>query len=753
MRIFCRLSLFFLFSFSFIGLSFANIIFKNQGANRRNIGDRNNTLDEVFIYSNQLLGSKLRVQNRTGSAYYMSFKELQKFGYTDVNRMLKSVPGVNIYEEDGFGLRPNISMRGTDATRSARISLMEDGILAAPAPYASPAAYYFPNAARMHAMEILKGGTQVQYGPFTTGGAINMVSTPIPKKFKTRLNTSYGIYNTFKAHAMVGDSWRYFGYMVEYLHYQSDGFKRFSNGGKKPGFHRDDIIAKIRVNTDRAGINHALELKMGFAYEHSRETYLGLTEEDFKKNPFVRYPSSRYDNMRFNHLQNSLTYHLMFPNNLKITTSAYINLFSRNWYKLETVRVGHLAGEKRSINDILEDPITNHLYYDIMTGRKSYIGEALILRASSRTYPARGVQSNASYKFTIGDIKIDMLAGIRFHSDAEDRHQWEDSYSMNNGQMELFLPGIHGSHQNRILSATAFSAYYLGKLKIEKLTLSAGLRYEDVSLLNTDFGKLDPNRTGMQRIETPNKVRVLIPSLGVHYNISPNISVFTGVHRGFAPPSAVLYQKAESSINVETGLRIHTNELQAEIIGFHNHYFNMLGNDLLASGGFGSAIQFNVGKAGVSGGELLVNYQPMPKGALIKLPIQLSYTYTHTALLNDFISSTWGKVSKGDGIPYITEHSANLSVGASYRWLELNIGTRYNSPTRSTAGQGPIPKRFLIPATLIVDIGLKGTINKYVSVTLNIINATNRIYIAARAPSGLRPGHPFGIYSGVILTY
>lgn len=131
-------------------------------------------LTEVVVRSNQMLGSKFEVRNRTGAAYYISPEELGKFGYTDINRMLKSVPGVNVYEEDGFGLRPNISLRGTKAERSERISLMEDGVLAAPAPYAAPAAYYFPNAGRMYAIEVLKGSSQVQYGPFTTGGAINL---------------------------------------------------------------------------------------------------------------------------------------------------------------------------------------------------------------------------------------------------------------------------------------------------------------------------------------------------------------------------------------------------------------------------------------------------------------------------------------------------------------------------------------------------------------------------------------------------
>lgn len=174
-------------------------------------------LQEVVVSSQQILGSKFKARNRTGSAYYISPEEIRKLGYTDINRMLKAVPGVNMYEEDGFGLRPNISLRGTKAERSERISIMEDGVLAAPAPYSAPAAYYFPNAARMEAIEVLKGSSQVQYGPFTTGGAVNLVSTPIPNNFSGKANISYGSKNTFKSHAAIGSNWKHFGYMVEYL--------------------------------------------------------------------------------------------------------------------------------------------------------------------------------------------------------------------------------------------------------------------------------------------------------------------------------------------------------------------------------------------------------------------------------------------------------------------------------------------------------------------------------------------------------
>ena len=116
-------------------------------------------LDEVIIKANTILGNKFVAQNRTGASYFLSAEELGDFGYVDINRALKAVPGVNFYEEDGFGLRPNISLRGTSPQRSSKITLMEDGVLIAPAPYSSPAAYYFPSVARMEAIEISKGSS------------------------------------------------------------------------------------------------------------------------------------------------------------------------------------------------------------------------------------------------------------------------------------------------------------------------------------------------------------------------------------------------------------------------------------------------------------------------------------------------------------------------------------------------------------------------------------------------------------------
>ena len=710
-------------------------------------------LQEIVVSSQQILGSKFKARNRTGSAYYISPEEIRRLGYTDINRMLKAVPGVNMYEEDGFGLRPNISLRGTKAERSERISIMEDGVLAAPAPYSAPAAYYFPNVARMEAIEVLKGSSQVQYGPFTTGGAINLVSTPIPNSFSGKANISYGSKNTFKSDTSVGSSWKHFGYMVEYLRYQSDGFKKYEDHAAK-GFKRNDIIAKIRVKTDHVkGVNHALELKFGYADENSDETYVGLSADDFKKTPFLRYAGSQMDKLKTDHRQWVATYLLTFSNKLKITTNAYYNYFHRNWYKLNDVRAGITSKEKRSIADVLVDPETNIRYFDILTGKTDREEEALLVRANNRTYRSRGIQTRAEYRFNLNEFFFDLEFGFRYHADEEDRFQWDDSYSMKNKKMVLFMEGIHGTNANRVTSANALAGYLLAKLRYDAWTVTAGLRYEDVDLLKKDYTKEDLARSGKVRIETPNHARVLIPGVGLHYQLMPAASVFFGIHKGFAPPSAELYQKPESSVNMELGTRVAIGNFRAELIGFYNNYSNMLGSDLAASGGAGTLEQFNVGEARVKGAEFLVQYQPLPKNCNVRLPLQVSYTYTDTEIRNSFESHSWGNVARGDEIPYIFKHALNMQLGIECKWFYANIGARYNSDMRTSPGQGTIAEREKVPANLIFDASLNVFVNKYLTVRLNAINLTNRVYLTSRHPAGLRAGHPFGIYAGANVQF
>ena len=160
-----------------------------------------------------------------GSSCRVNNTQLQKMNQADINKVLRSMPGIQVRDEEGFGLRPNIGLRGTPVNRSAKITIMEDGILMAPAAYADPAAYYFPTFARTSGIEVLKGSSQIKYGPYTIGGAINLLSTSIPDTFKAFAQASYGSFAMNQQRFWVGDSKGQLSYLFEINRLASRGFR------------------------------------------------------------------------------------------------------------------------------------------------------------------------------------------------------------------------------------------------------------------------------------------------------------------------------------------------------------------------------------------------------------------------------------------------------------------------------------------------------------------------------------------------
>ena len=717
--------------------------------NQKGFLDSIQKLDEIIISTNVILGNKYVAKHRTGSAYYLSPKELQKFNFSDVNRALRTVPGVTIYEEDGFGLRPNISLRGTSPERSSKITLMEDGVLIAPAPYSASSAYYFPTIARMDAVEVLKGSSQVQYGPSTTGGAINMISAQIPSEFGGKVRASYGSFNSSQLHARIGGSKNNFAYVLEYLNYGSDGFKTLQSG-KNTGFNKNDVVAKFRVNLfPNATVKQSLEFKFQYADEVGNETYLGLTENDFKTNPFFRYAASNNDKMTTDHTQYMLTHKLELSKNLKITTTGYQNNFARNWYKLNDVTFN---GEKQSIANVLEDPTTLSNHFLIIEGNVNSADDALGVKANNRKYYSQGIQTKLDYHWYNGNVFHDLEIGLRYHYDEEDRFQWVDEYSITNtGNMALTTTGIAGTDANRISSAKAFSSYITYKLKYNNWTFTPGVRYENITLQREDFGKNDVTRTGANLSVRENNVDVFIPGMGASYKFNNDFSLFGGIHKGFSPPGNQDGEKPEESINYELGTRFNLGKLKGEFVGFFNDYSNLLGSDLAATGGTGTLDQFNAGEVNVNGVELLLNYNLTSEDSKFSLPISFGYTFTNSEFQNSFGSSDslWGTVAAGDEMPYIPAHQFNTALSLEHKDFEININGRFNGEFRTLAGTGSIPNNEKVASNFVVDLSGKYYVNKKLNLTANIINLLDNTYAVSRVPAGLRPGHPFGIYGGL----
>ena len=711
--------------------------------------DSLNNLNEIVITTDAIVGSKFKAKNKAGSTYFISPKELKAFNYDDVSRILRTVPGITIQEEDGFGLRPNIGMRGTSPNRSEKITLMEDGVLIAPAPYAAPAAYYFPTVNRMQSFEILKGGSQIQYGPYTTGGAINMVSTQIPNSFSGRVIASIGSFNTKKTYVNLGDDHKNYGYVLEYNNRNSDGFKTIDNSSKNTGFEGNDYVAKFRINTNAdAKVYQSLMAKVQFSEDLANETYLGLTDADYAANAYRRYVGSNEDYIESEHKQIMLT-HLIKPTaNFTITTKAYKNDFSRNWYKLDALKLG---ANRVSINNILTNPTTFNAEYRAVTGQDNTVDNALLVKANNRVYGAKGIQSVANYRFESGKVKHDIDFGIRYHEDYEDRFQWVDGYKIQNGVMNRTSNGTPGTDANAIVKAEAVAAHVLYNLQVDNFTFTPGLRYEDIKVSSLNYGTADLNRAGTNLVQAVNKTNVWIPGMGILYKINDDYNVFTSIHKGFSPAGAKVGEDAENSLNTELGFRFRKNALQGEIIGYYNDFSNLQGSDSMSGGGTGTGDLFNAGAAIVKGIELLATYDVIDnreKG--FKLPVTLSYTLTDTELKSNFNSSIWGTVKSGDEIPYIAKNQFALTTAFETERFSMALSGKYVDAFRTLAGSGTIAANNKVNSNFIVDFSARYHLNQHISLMGNIVNLFDKEYAVSRVPAGLRPGQPFGINFGIM---
>lgn len=683
-------------------------------------------LEELTVY-----GIFSEPDRMTGSAHRIGPEVLEAFQYDDINRVLNFIPGVYSREEDGVGLRPNIGLRGGSADRSQKVTLMEDGVPISPAPYSAPAAYFFPLTSRMVGVEVFKGPSSIQYGPQTIGGAINLISAPIPEttEFLTELGGGSDAYR--HAHLLGGTQREQLGILGEYVHMSSDGFKELDGGGDT-GFDKNEVVLKASHNIGPG----KLELRLGYADEISNETYLGLTESDIRESPLRRYRASALDRMewewsggRINWSQPLLGGEFRFV--------GYTQTLERAWRKFNNFNGA-------DIRELLENPEGpfNQLFINILEGGNTDgLGgspDDLRIGTNDRAFESGGLQGVMQWSF--GEkIEHGLEIGMRYHADQIRR--LHDEYGFEQIEGELIQ-----NNQPRAITAhntaetDALALWMRDEIIYGKWTVVPGLRVESIS--NT-FNNM------LTETSNDNDYSVVLPGLGTRYEISDELSVLAGVHKGFSPaaPSVSQDLEPEESINYELGGRWQGTLGRLELIGFFNDYSNLTSICTISSGCSAEDLdtQTNAGEVHTSGLEAGWNHVFKLTSSL-KFPLNLTYTYTDAVFQESFTSSDpqFGEVEAGYEMPYIPPHRANINAGIeSARW-SVQLSATYVARMRNQAGIGSFDESEGSDAYTVLDLAAHYDFTSRWKVSGRIDNLLDEVYVVSRRPYGARPGKPLG---------
>ncbi len=641
----------------------------------------------------------------------------------DVNEALHKATGVNVRDEEGLALRPNIGIRGLNPTRSSKTLLLEDGLFVTYAPYGDNATYYHPPVERFEAIEVVKGSGQIAYGPVTVGGVVNYLTPAPPVKPTANLRLTGGNRDYFNGQALAGGTWGGTAVLAEYMRKQGDGA-------------RDNVHSRVDDANLKTvftlGPRHTLTLKGNYYGEDSQVTYSGLTlaewDADPRQNPFL---NDAFDGWR---LGASARHNWLVGSESVLTTQVYGSRFSRDWW-----RQSSNSGQRP--NDRL-DPACGGMDNLVTTcGNEGRL----------RDFDHFGVEPRLRTALRLFGLRSEAEVGVRAHFEVQERRQ-------ENGDTPLARSGRLVEDNRR--ENQAFSAFVQDRLLLGDFTLSAGVRLEAIGYERTN--RLANDGAGASG---ESSLTQWVPGVGLTWAPSAALNLFGGVHRGFAPPrtedvisqtGGVVDLEAELSWNYELGLRaLPVRGLRVDATLFRNDYENQIVAASLA-GGVGATFT-NGGETLHEGLELGVRldtgaltgstHNVFVRGALTFLPVA---RFEGTRFSN--VPGSAAVSVTGNRLPYAPETLLTLAVGYTHpRGLlaqveAVHVGEQFADDLNSVAASAD-GQRGLIPAHTICNVAVSWDLRK-VTLFVTAKNLLDELYLVDRS-RGMIPGSPRLFQAGV----
>ena len=670
--------------------------------------------DADVVVVNGILPAEL--DSLPGSGLVISRDRLEAMNPLTAKEALRLAPGVAVIEEDALGLKLNVSVRGLNPRRSSRTLLMEDGVPIQPAPYADPSAHYYPPLDRVARIEVRHGSGQIPYGPQSVGGMINFVTHAAPRERMAHARIEGGERGFRSAHLALGGGDTFFGAGLFLTGKSVDGIRDGHDS------EISEAVLRTRLDLDAT---QALDLKLGQYSETTGLTEGGLDQARFDRSPY----SNPFANDHFELERTSAQLrHAWVPQpDLRVSTQLYASNLHRASYRQADT----------SVDAMIANPATGC----VGAARTSYEAFAPLCgnKMRPRQFKFWGLETRVAWDTQILGDDVLLEAGARAHFEDTDRKRFngltpsarEDS------------PGAVLRDHNRI-STNAYSGFVSATWSHGDLSVIPGVRIEQVESINTSIvANFIPTRVTTRREET-----TLLPGLGAVWSPTESLTVFAGLHRGFAPPrpdrdldptAPASLVKPETSTETEIGLRLRpTAESRFEIALFDMRLHDLIVEGPLVNGRSGSFV--NAGEALHQGVEL--------SGEWMLGPVTLNgaYSYLATARFESDVD-LGARGVRGNRVPYAPEHMADVALNVRLGdGLDFEIGVNYlgeqfanasNTRIPSADGlSGLIPARTLWRASLNVDLPLDDS-----RVFARIENLTNEAYISSRV-DGLFAGNP-----------
>lgn len=640
------------------------------------------------------LGSGLQnsVKNFAGARTVLQKEAIDATGAADIGAVLRRIPGVQSTDNSGTAgsvISLNIGVRGLTGRYSPRSTVLLDGVPLAVAPYGQPQLSFAPvSLNNIEAIDVVRGGGAVRYGPQNVGGIVNFTTRAIPDApgftgdATARLNSFADSgqnrqYSAFLANALDN------GFGIALLYSGMDGSEWRAGSDEKV----HDLAVKARY---KLSSTEELYGKIGY-YDVRSRTPGGLT--------VAQYNADRYQNTR--------------PTDF--------------W---DGHRTSTDVGYRNTLSD--DEEVEIKAYYNDSTRRSALVNAAKTqLTYQPRTYQVLGVEPRYTRRLRTGTLTHDVTVGYRYMKERGN----DASYVTTIATSASTAPA-------RFDNATdAHSVYIDDRIAVGAWRITPGVRYEKIHSDRSDIA-------AAQQFVTDN--RKALPSLNVAYLLTPALTVFGNYTTSFGPVQNIQLNsqskanplKPELAKTEELGARWKSSGLSAEFTVFKLNFDNQIAQ---IPGTTLPTFQ-NVGATRHKGVETAVDYRFDRGGALAGLNLFANASYTQalqesgaTAGLDlPFYSRNTDTV----GARYdVAAWSFNLSSTHQSGQYSDNANTELENAVAST---GRVPGFRLWNAQAVYKVGKKPGVD----VAAGVNNLANKAYYTRNVDgnAGRMAGAPRMVY-------
>ena len=690
---------------------------------------RGDSTKEQSMPQIEILTQRDRILSKVpGSVAVIDFKSIRKIAPIHGNELFRKIPGLNVVDEEGAGLRLNIGIRGLDPDRSRNVLVLEDGIPVALNPYGEPELYFTPPIDKMTGVEVLKGSGQILFGPQTTGGVVNLISANPPEKKSSTLRIKAGTGGFVSTYASYGNKIDKVGFLVSYLNKRADNI-----GATRFNLH--DISAKMSIAlSEKAKIG----IKLGLYDELSNSTYIGLTQNMYDKGgqDYLRMAPNDLLPVRRYHF--SATHQYRFNKRLQLQTTAFAYSTTRDWRRQDFSFSASAANQT-----------------GVVWGNPSIPGGAIYMLKTNghrnRQFDVAAIESQLKWRTEKQLLQV----GIRLLAERAN-----EQFLI--GNKPDAVGGNLRDVENR--NGRAISLYVHDKIAItKKLEINVGLRLENFdysrNILRGRFMLNGVTTIADTNVVASNKLMAVIPGGGFNYSLEEGVTLFGGIHRGFAPPRTkdaitaegiALDIAQEDSWNSELGIRaLLGNVVKAEFTFFSMDFKNQIIPVSQSSGNANATGLANGGKTrhlGVEAGASFDLAKQMKKNFSLVFAANATWIDSRFSA-NRFIPIGANKVNvKNNLLPYAPSLMVNNSIefesskGAGIRLSGNFIGKQFADELNTVVASAD-GRNGLLTSRYITDLSAFARLSKkQILFSLAIKNLTNERYIASRRPQGIRVG-------------